>query len=93
MFVSLKTELDNHDAIKLFKKQSNRCVRIARGAGVSIHDVNQLIAQYSKISKTMVKAGGISGMLNNRGNTAATMSGLEKLIDPRVLNQMGKFKK
>jgi signal recognition particle subunit SRP54 len=82
--------LDDSDGVKLFKKQPSRCIRIARGAGVLISDVNELIAQYSKLVRTM---GGISGTLNNRSNATTAINVIERNIDPRILNQMGKFER
>jgi signal recognition particle GTPase len=54
--------LDNPDGIRLLKKQTNRCTRIARGAGVLIRDVKELIEQYSKLSGLVRSMGGISGI-------------------------------
>ncbi len=82
--------MDDSDGVKLFKKQPSRCTRIARGAGVLISDVNELIAQYSKLVQTM---GGISGILNNRSNATTAINVIERNIDPRILNQMGKFER
>jgi signal recognition particle subunit SRP54 len=89
----LKKELDDPDGVKLFKKQPSRCTRIARGAGVLIRDVNELIAQYSKLSELVRTMGGLPGISNNRGNTASTINDIGRMLDPRMLNQMGKFQR
>jgi signal recognition particle subunit SRP54 len=86
----IQKELDHPDAVKLFKKQTGRSSRVARGAGVSIRDVNDLLVRYSTFAK---KIGGILGVANKRGNMTSNVNVCEKVIDPRILNQMGKFER
>ncbi|CAF4391126.1 unnamed protein product, partial [Adineta steineri] len=72
-------ELDHSDVAKLFKTQSGRYARVARGAGVSIRDVQDLITQYSKFAVMVKKMGNMKGLINTMTNS----------IDPRMLQQMG----
>ncbi|XP_074645245.1 signal recognition particle subunit SRP54 isoform X2 [Tubulanus polymorphus] len=90
-------ELDSHEGAKLFSRQIGRCQRVARGAGVSINEVKELLAQYTKFAQMVKKMGGIKGLFKG-GDMAskvnpAQMSKLNqqmaKVIDPRVLQQMG----
>ncbi|CAF0806738.1 unnamed protein product [Didymodactylos carnosus] len=100
-------KLDHLDGAKLFKTQSGRCARVARGAGVSIRDVNDLITQYSKFAQMVKKMGGIKGLFKrtsgksnskesgdmtknvNQTQIAKLNSQIGKLIDPRILHQIG----
>ena len=97
-FRSLDLELDHLDGAKLFKNQPGRCNRVARGAGVSIRDVQDLIAQYSKFAQMVKKMGGIKGLFKtgdmtknvNPTQMQKLNSQMGKLIDPRILHQIGK---
>ena len=55
-------ELDSHEGAKLFSRQAGRAQRVARGAGVSIRDVQELITQYTKFAQMVKKVGGIKGL-------------------------------
>ena len=100
-------ELDHDDANKLFSKEKNRKERIARGAGASPEEVDELLMQYQKLSQVVKKMGGMKslfkdggmgalggmggaggGMPNNR-QMAQLQQDMSKMIDPRMLNQMG----
>ncbi|CAF0813666.1 unnamed protein product [Adineta ricciae] len=90
-------ELDHLDGAKLFKTQPGRCARVARGAGVSIRDVQDLITQYSKFAQMVKKMGGIKGLFKqgdmtknvNPTQMQKLNSQMSKLIDPRILHQIG----
>ena len=43
---------------KLFKTQKDRYNRVARGAGVLVSDVKDLIAQHSKVAQAVKRLGG-----------------------------------
>ena len=58
------TELDSLEGAKLFSRQPNRVERVARGAGVSIRDVQELMSQYTKFAQMVKKMGGIKGLFN-----------------------------
>lgn len=93
-------ELDHLDGAKLFKNQPGRYARVARGAGVSIRDVQELIAQYTKFSQMVKKMGGIKGLFKSGDMTKNVNptqmqklnSQMSKLIDPRILHQIGKLR-
>lgn len=98
--LSLKIlELDHLDGVKLFKNQPGRYERIARGAGVSIRDVQDLITQYSKFAQMVKKMGGIKGLFKSGDMTKNVNptqmqklnSQMSKLIDPRILHQIGQL--
>ncbi|CAF3841771.1 unnamed protein product [Rotaria sp. Silwood1] len=92
-----ENELDHFDGAKLFKSQSSRYTRVARGAGVSVRDVEDLIAQYSKFSKAMIQMQSMKGLSEfgnmkkniNSTNIQKLTSQMSKLVDSRMLNHMG----
>ncbi|XP_014249055.1 signal recognition particle 54 kDa protein [Cimex lectularius] len=90
-------ELDGRDGAKLFSKQQGRVTRVAQGAGVTEKEVKDLIAQYTKFSAVVKKMGGIKGLFKN-GDLAKNVNQVQmtklnqqmaKMMDPRVLQQMG----
>ena len=56
------SELDHPQGAKLFSRQPGRSVRVARGAGVSVREVQELISQYTKFAAMVKKMGGIKGL-------------------------------
>ncbi|XP_064623122.1 signal recognition particle subunit SRP54 [Lineus longissimus] len=91
------SELDSHEGAKLFTRQTGRVQRVARGAGVSQRDVQELLAQYTKFAQMVKKMGGIKGLFKggdmaskvNPAQMAKLNQQMAKVIDPRVLQQMG----
>lgn len=92
------SELDSHEGAKLFTRQPGRVARVARGAGVSQKEVQELLAQYTKFAQMVKKMGGIKGLFNKGGDMpskvnpaqmAKLQNSMAKVIDPRVLHQMG----
>jgi signal recognition particle subunit SRP54 len=92
-------ELDSNDGSKIFSKNPGRYHRVARGAGVSAKEVQDLITQYVKFAQVVKKMGGVKGLFKGgadaRNVNPAQMSRMQqqisKAIDPRILNQMGIF--
>jgi len=90
-------ELDNRDGAKLFTKQPLRIIRVACGSGVSEREVRELLTQYTKFAAVVKKMGGIKGLFKGGDMTKnvnpSQMSKLNqqmaKMIDPRVMQQMG----
>lgn len=90
-------ELDSQDGAKLFSKTPGRYHRVARGAGVSAKEVQELLTQYTKFAQVVKKMGGVKGLFKGgdmqRNMNSAQMSRMQqqltKAIDPRILNQMG----
>lgn len=83
---------DELDGIKQMNPQ--RVVRIAKGSGSRIEEVNQLLEEYKRL-KTMIeglaktplgKGGKMADLARNPGNL---MGKLQKIMDPRMLQQMG----
>ena len=62
MIPQSSTELDSQEGAKLFSRQTGRIQRVARGAGVSQRDVQDLLAQYTKFAQMVKKMGGIKGL-------------------------------
>uniref|UniRef100_UPI00358E1454 signal recognition particle subunit SRP54 n=1 Tax=Myxine glutinosa TaxID=7769 RepID=UPI00358E1454 len=90
-------ELDNKDGAKLFSKQPGRIQRVARGAGVSSREVQDLLTQYTKFAQMVKKMGGIKGLFRggdmaknvNSAQMAKLNHQMARMMDPRVLQQMG----
>lgn len=91
-------ELDSRDGAKLFSKQPGRIMRVARGSGVTEKEVKDLITQYTKFAAVVKKMGGIKGLFKagdmaknvNPTQMAKLNHQMAKMMDPRVLHQMGK---
>jgi len=91
------SELDSRDGAKLFSKQPGRIVRVARGSGVTEKEVKDLITQYTKFAAVVKKMGGIKGLFKagdmaknvNPTQMAKLNHQMAKMMDPRVLHQMG----
>jgi len=91
------TELDNPNGAKLFTKQPTRLTRVARGSGVSTREVQELLTQYQKFAQMVKKMGGIKGLFKggdmaknvNHTQMAKLNQQMAKMMDPRVLHQMG----
>jgi signal recognition particle subunit SRP54 len=89
--------LDSIDGAKIFSKNLQRVHRVARGAGVSSKEVQELITQYTKFAQIVKKMGGIKGLFKggdpSRNINPTQMNRIHqqmsKVIDPRILNQMG----
>ena len=62
------TELDSLDGERLFSRQVGRTQRVARGAGVSVREVNELLTQYKKFAQMVKKMGGIKGLFKGGCN-------------------------
>lgn len=90
-------ELDSRDGAKVFSKQPGRITRVARGSGVTEKEVKDLIAQYTKFAAVVKKMGGIKGLFKggdmtknvNHAQMAKLNQQMAKMMDPRVLQQMG----
>lgn len=90
-------ELDHRDGAKLFSKQTGRITRVAYGAGVTEKEVKDLISQYTKFAAVVKKMGGIKGLFKggdmaknvNQVQMAKLNQQMAKMMDPRVLHQMG----
>ena len=61
-FLVFSAELDHLEGAKLFSKQPSRIERVARGAGVSVRDVQELLAQYTKFAQMVKKMGGMKNL-------------------------------
>ncbi|KAH8026935.1 hypothetical protein HPB51_000290 [Rhipicephalus microplus] len=92
-------ELDHREGAKLFSRQTGRVTRVARGAGVTSREVQELLAQYTKFAAMVKKMGGIKGLFKggdmaknvNQAQMNKLNQQMAKMMDPRVLHQMGGF--
>merc|ERR1739838_1098712 len=90
-------ELDGKDGAKTFAKEPNRITRVAQGAGVMEREVNELLKQYTKFAQVVKKMGGTKGLFKggdmsknvNPQQMAQLNQQMAKMMDPRVLSQMG----
>lgn len=90
-------ELDHRDGAKLFTKQPGRIIRVSQGAGVTEREVRELISQYTKFAGVVKKMGGIKGLFKsgdmsknvNPSQMAKLNQQITKMMDPRVLQQIG----
>lgn len=90
-------ELDSLEGEKLFSRCASRVQRVARGAGVSQREVNELLTQYKKFAQMVKKMGGIRGLFKggdmnrnvNQSQVTKLNQQMAKMMDPRVLQQMG----
>jgi len=91
-------ELDHPKANDIFTKEPSRIARVARGSGTAVQEVKDLLSQYKKFADMVKKMGGMKGLfkgndMNPRNVNPAQMQKLSqhmtKMIDPKVLQQMG----
>lgn len=90
-------ELDSHMGDKLFTRQPTRIARVARGSGSSQREVQELLTQYRKFAQMVTKMGGIKGLFQggdmaknvNPAQMAKLNQQMARMMDPRVLQQMG----
>ena len=83
------------DEMNCIKKiDDSRATRIARGSGCYVGEVKDLVQEFKKIKTTIEKLGkaGIGNpgnMSEIMRNPSAMMSKLGKVVDPRIMQQMG----
>eukprot|EP00126_Sphaerothecum_destruens_P010041 Sdes_comp20665_c0_seq2m15996 len=89
-------ELDSDG--KCFTLQATRVLRVARGSGVTPREISDLLSQYKKFSQLVKQMGGMKGLFKPGGDMARNMNPqqmakmqnqMSKVIDPRMLQQMG----
>ncbi|XP_013773560.2 signal recognition particle 54 kDa protein-like [Limulus polyphemus] len=93
-------ELDHREGARLFTRQSGRVIRVARGSGVTSREVQELLSQYTKFAAMVKKMGGIKGLFKggdmaknvNQAQMAKLNQHMAKMIDPKVLQQMGQVR-
>lgn len=88
-------ELDSANAPKLFRAQPSRITRIARGAGCSKRDIEDLLTQYGKFSQLVKKMGGMKNLFKGNGDKVNPKqmqnlnASVAKMMPPSMLQQMG----
>ncbi|CAD5226478.1 unnamed protein product [Bursaphelenchus xylophilus] len=92
------SELDHPKANDIFTKEPTRVTRVARGSGTSEGEVRELLSQYKKFAAMVKKMGSVKGLFKNGNMNPNKMNPMQmqkinqqmaKMIDPRVLQQMG----
>ncbi|XP_070577291.1 signal recognition particle subunit SRP54 [Ptychodera flava] len=90
-------ELDSKEGAKMFMRNQGRIQRVARGSGVSVREVQELLSQYQKFAAMVKKMGGIKGLFKggdmmknvNQSQMMKLNQQMAKMMDPRILHQMG----
>uniref|UniRef100_A0A914LI06 Signal recognition particle 54 kDa protein n=2 Tax=Meloidogyne TaxID=189290 RepID=A0A914LI06_MELIC len=91
-------ELDHPKANDLFTKEPSRLIRVSKGSGTNINEVKELLSQYKKFADMVKKMGSMKGLfkgneMNPKNINPNQMTKLNqqmaKIMDPRVLHQMG----
>ncbi|KAI7853214.1 SRP54-type protein [Circinella umbellata] len=92
-------ELDGDD--KAFEKDRSRIVRVAQGSGTSVHEVEEILTQYTRFAQMVKTMGGKSGLLSNMptdprkanpnqmANMARMQQQMANMIPPEMLQQVG----
>lgn len=85
----------HHDELDCVKPMvQSRLVRVARGSGSSLAEVNQLLEEYKRMSKMVGKMGksglmGGNSMQEMMRNPQQVMKKMQGALDPQLLQQMG----
>lgn len=96
-------ELDSDS--KIFHAQPTRVTRIAKGSGVLIGEIEELLAQFAQMEKMIKTIGGKNGLLQSMtdpkksGNRSANpnqqaaqmQQAMQKMMPPGMMDQMGGF--
>ncbi|CAO3649228.1 unnamed protein product [Cunninghamella echinulata] len=95
-------ELDG-DA-KQFQDNRTRLIRVAKGSGTSVHEVEEILQQYQRFAEMVKTMGGKNGLMNNlptdpkkinknnprqMQNMARAQQQMMNMIPPQYLEQMG----
>lgn len=91
------SELDSKEGSKLFSKQPTRVARVARGSGVRVREVQELLVQYNKFAGVVKKMGGVKGLFKsgdisrnvNPNQMAKLNQQVAKMIEPNMLAKIG----
>jgi len=80
------------DGAKQFDE--SRIIRVARGSGTSIHEVNVLLEEYKRFSKMVGKMGKMNlgkanDMQNFMRNPNQMMKKVQNAVDPKMMKQLG----
>lgn len=91
------SELDSDSS--LFYSQPTRVIRVARGSGTSVHEVEEILSQYKRFQGMVKTMGGKDGLLKNMPSDPRKMrpeqlakmqQSMSSMIPPHLLQQMGK---
>ena len=62
----------------------NRVIRVARGSGTTVHEVQEILGQYTKFAEMVKTMGGKNGLMQNMPTDPRKMN-------PQQMAQMGKM--
>uniref|UniRef100_A0A5S6QUH6 Signal recognition particle 54 kDa protein n=1 Tax=Trichuris muris TaxID=70415 RepID=A0A5S6QUH6_TRIMR len=91
-------ELDHLKPYELFQKQPSRFARVARGSGTPILEVKELMQHYKKFADMVKKMGSMKGLFKGGDLSSKSVNPVQlaklnqqmaRMMDPRVLQQMG----
>ena len=97
LYVHIELDGDN----KAFEKDRSRIVRVAQGSGTSVHEVEEILTQYTRFAQMVKTMGGKSGLLSNMptdprkanpnqmANMARMQQQMANMIPPEMLQQVG----
>ncbi|TPX54923.1 hypothetical protein PhCBS80983_g05696 [Powellomyces hirtus] len=90
-------ELDS-DA-KMFKTHPTRVIRVAKGSGTTVREVEEMLMQFGKFSEMVKSMGGNKGLLKSMqqgggkpgqpNKMAAMQNMMQKMMPPEMMQQMG----
>ncbi|KFD57328.1 hypothetical protein M514_01839 [Trichuris suis] len=92
------SELDHLKPYELFQKQPSRFARVARGSGTPILEVKELMQHYKKFADMVKKMGSMKGLFKGGDLSSKSVNPVQlaklnqqmaRMMDPRVLQQMG----
>lgn len=75
-------ELDSNKPIK----EPSRLVRIARGSGRSIREVNELMEQHKQFARMVEK---MKNLGKGRGGGRGDIAKMANIVPPHIMKQMG----
>mmetsp|Transcript_75691 Transcript_75691/g.169744 ORF Transcript_75691/g.169744 Transcript_75691/m.169744 type:complete len:519 (-) Transcript_75691:15-1571(-) len=94
-FMVMMDSLTDNELDCVVQMKDSRCLRVAKGSGSSLAEVNQLLEEYKRMEK-MVGKMGKSGLFGKGGdmtqlqrNPGQVMQKMQSAMDPRMLQQMG----
>ena len=72
----------------------SRIVRVARGSGTTVKEINDLMEEHKRLGKIVEKMGKMglgkgNDMLNLARNPGQMMNKMQKVVDPKMLQQLG----
>lgn len=80
-------ELDAPNGKRLFDRQPSRSMRVARGSGSSVREVEDLLKQYGRFAELVKKMGGMKGLF--KGELSVLVPAMEVVGSQSVCAMSG----